>query len=189
MNVQIAAPPHLWTGLFGRGVFFEVAARTTVARALTGVLGLASDYVLERVQTVFRNGCPVDDLDASTVSGGDTLALAAAMPGLVGITMRRNSPVGGFRSDITDKGGQAGEPGLVRLKLFNMVADEAGPGLLARGVLVQGADLDAFLSGCGTGFFSRIDRVESSGRMHDAGWLARTGFSGAGMVELRVLPA
>ncbi|MCP4349944.1 MAG: endonuclease/exonuclease/phosphatase family protein [Desulfobacterales bacterium] len=43
---------------------------------------VASDYVDERISTVFLDGKPVDDVDSAIVKNGSVLALSAAMPGL-----------------------------------------------------------------------------------------------------------
>ena len=47
------------------------------------------------------DGKPVDDIGAALVQDGSTLALSAAMPGLVGATLRRGGAYSSFRSAIT----------------------------------------------------------------------------------------
>jgi hypothetical protein len=85
----------------------------------------------------------VDDLDGAVISPGCLVALSAAMPGLVGAVMRRNSPYASFREAISHPGQagdeQAQEPAscLVRVKLFNAVMREWGPELLSRGILLE----------------------------------------------------
>lgn len=143
----IAAPPGLaaFASLLRAGVEVEVPGPAAVRSLLCAALGLEPLFVEERVATVFVNGQPVDDLDTALVRPGDSVALAAAMPGIAGATMRRNSPVKALRADITHPASPIpaatadAAPGLVTLKLFNFIALEAGPQILARGVLAPTA--------------------------------------------------
>lgn len=125
--------------LLRTGVGVAIPCALSVRSLLCDLLGLDPGFVEQRVATLFLNNSPVDDLDATLVSPGDTLALAAAMPGVAGMTMRRNSPIKTMRADITcaRTAAEAGpDPaGTVTLKLFNFIALEAGPALLAQGVL------------------------------------------------------
>ncbi len=143
-----------FSGLLQRGVFCPIAARCSVGDFLTGQLGIDPDYVRDRIATVFLDGSVVDDLAAATVWPGSTLTLSAAMPGLVGATLRRSGFYAAMRSEISWKleGGAVSEgregdapPGTVRLKLFNTVLREIGPALLRRGVMVDRVEATATL--------------------------------------------
>lgn len=108
----------------------------------------ASQETVGRIQSVFLDGRPVDDIGAALVLDGSTLALSAALPGLVGATLRRGGAYSSFRSGITHReGGGARAPGTgsVTVKLFNLIMDELGPGLLREGVLVRASDLSGLL--------------------------------------------
>ena len=110
--------------------------------------GLSANYLRDRVQTIFLNGRAVDDADRAVVRDGATLALSAAMPGLVGATFRKGGRYAALRSAISYEGRNLRDgagTGLLTLKLFNMVAAEIGPLFLARGVRVAGADLADFM--------------------------------------------
>lgn len=132
---------------------FGVVARPgrPLRETLTQDFGLCPDCVEERIQTVFLDGSPVDDIDQDSAHSGCTLALAAAMPGVAGIAMRRGSPVGVFREGVThhadtaDMSNTAGaeqtEPFALTLKLFNSVAVECLANVLAKGVEVRAARL------------------------------------------------
>ncbi|GAB6126431.1 hypothetical protein [Humidesulfovibrio idahonensis] len=129
---------------------FGVAARPgrPLRETLTQDFGLCPDCVEERIQTVFLDGSPVDDIDQDSARPGCTLALAAAMPGVAGIAMRRGSPVGVFREGVThhaDAAGAAGaeqtRPFALTLKLFNSVAVECLANVLEKGVEVRAARL------------------------------------------------
>ena len=123
-----------------------VAARTgcSVRQFLCDQVGIADAYLDERVQTLFLDARPVDDVDNAIVHDGARLALSAAMPGLLGATMRKGGRYAPFRKGISLVGGQTAvdaTDGVVTLKLFNMVAGEVGRTLLERGVQVPGQDL------------------------------------------------
>ena len=132
-----------FSGLLQRGVFCPIAARCPVGDFLTGQLGIDPAYIRDRIATVFLDGSVVDDLTTAIVRPGSTLTLSAAMPGLVGATLRRGGFYSAMRSEISWKGDDDarqpldGPPGTIRLKLFNSVMREIGPTLLQRGVLVD----------------------------------------------------
>lgn len=128
-----------FTGLLQRGVAVRARSGLSVERFLVGELALDPRYVAERITTVFLDGRVVDRLQDAVVRDGSLLALSAAMPGLVGATLRRSGYYAAMRSAITHAGAPA-EPErgavLVRVKLFNLLIAELGPVLLARGVVV-----------------------------------------------------
>jgi len=130
---------------------FSVVARAgrSLRETLVNDFGLCPDCVEERIQTVFLDGSPVDDIDQDSARPGCTLALAAAMPGVAGIAMRRGSPVGVFREGVThhaDADADNGEePFALTLKLFNSVAVECLAKVLAHGVSVRAARLAELL--------------------------------------------
>ena len=110
---------------------------------------LAPETIAGRISTVFLDGKPVDDLDRAFVENHSTLALSGAMPGLVGAVMRSNSPLRSFRSSIThtsEEGSKQHRQGLVRLKLFNTVMSELGPGFLREGMLLPPLVVKGFLA-------------------------------------------
>jgi hypothetical protein len=114
-------------------------------------IGLAEDYLENRVQTVFLNGHPVDDVNRTTVGEGATVALSAAMPGLVGAVLRKGGVLATLRKNITyrnDASARETCEGRVIVKLFNMTTREVGPLLLARGIWMEGAELREVLDRC-----------------------------------------
>ncbi len=107
----------------------------------------ADPGMIERIQSIMLDGKPVDDLGSSLVRDGSTLALSAAMPGLVGATLRRGGAYSSFRSGITYRETeQACKPGegWVRVKVFNLLMTEIGVRLLRSGVYVSTPDLLGF---------------------------------------------
>ncbi len=150
--------------------FFQLLQRGVTIRAHVGCSINAflskemevSPEILEKIQSVFLDGSPVDDLDSAMIKDGSTLALSAAMPGLVGATMRRGGAYSSFRNTITYRENYAqcvsGE-GSVQVKLFNLLMAELGPGLLRKGVFVNSSDLREFLDGQPADFWRGCKQV------------------------------
>jgi len=145
-------PPEEAPALLQEGFLVESRPGLSARAFMRETLGLEDEYIEGTVSTVFIDSQPVDDIDAATVGPGSLIALSAAMPGLVGAVMRRGSPYASFRAaisygagdDAARPRGAAGAPRasrdgeiLVRVRLFNSVMRERGPGILARGVLVE----------------------------------------------------
>jgi hypothetical protein len=122
---------------------------------------------LDKIQTIFLDGKAVDDLESSVVRDGSILALSAAMPGLVGATLRRGGYYAAMRSPITSTGTRDTpelKEGMVTLKLFNLLLKELGPIFLRRGIWIEKSELQAFLSGLSGDFWMRCKEVRMNGR-------------------------
>lgn len=137
-----AAHLGMFMPLWGAGVSLPVETGHNLRQVLCDQLGLTAEYLDQRIQTIFHNGHPIDDVETSTVCPDDSIALSAAMPGLVGATLRKGGHLAAMRGNISATAGKpvaaADGKGWIRLKLFNLVARELGPGLLSRGVGVSG---------------------------------------------------
>ena len=137
--------------LLQSGFLVSVPDCGSIRSLLIDHLGLSPDFVDGVVQSVFLDGRPVDDLDAGKVHDGCVLALSAAMPGLVGATMRRGGYYSCLRSGISHREGStpaASGWGEITVKLFNLVASEVGPPLLACGIRVRGDVLEIGRASC-----------------------------------------
>lgn len=134
--------PTRFLPLLSEGILLRGPGGATVEAFLAEAVGIPSDYLKARVQTVFLNGRALDDFSTPRVEDGATLALSAAMPGLAGAVLRRGGIYASLRREISHaaqaSGGTPGEI-LVTLKLFNLIARELGPELLRRGILIPGA--------------------------------------------------
>jgi hypothetical protein len=162
--------------LLQRGVGIPDGAGLNVRAFLEETLGIEAAYVEERLQTVFLDGHPVDDLDHAVVGPGAVVALSGAMPGLAGATMRRGGYYARLREGIShEKGGSAAEaaagaeavdeasgPSPVIVKLFNRALADLAEILASRPLLVRveqldgldpaaARDLRARADGCGAG--------------------------------------
>ncbi|MHC1700687.1 MAG: 3'(2'),5'-bisphosphate nucleotidase CysQ [Humidesulfovibrio sp.] len=140
------------TPILREGVTVSLRPGLSLRQSMIQDLGLCPECVEERVQTVFLDGSPVDDIDVDSAAPGCTLALAGALPGVAGIAMRRGSPVGVFREGITHGVAQiqAGKAGQARtvgatLKLFNTVALECLTAVLEQGVELRAGRLAELL--------------------------------------------
>lgn len=111
--------------------------------------GIAPEYLEKRIQTIFLDGKPVDNVDTAIVGDGATLSLSAALPGLVGAVMRRGGYYAPMRDQISYKSDFTSpeiKPGKVFMKLFNLPLRELGPLFLERGILTDGANLKDVLA-------------------------------------------
>ncbi|HBD08871.1 MAG TPA: hypothetical protein DCZ69_11480 [Syntrophobacteraceae bacterium] len=133
---------------------FQVRAQVgvSVRDLLCNQLELPSDYLDSRIQSVFLDSRPVDDMDRAIVEDGSVLALSGALPGLVGATMRRGGYYGCLRDSITYRPASANlvanpksAAGTITIKLFNLVLKDLGPHFLSRGVLLPANAVEGFL--------------------------------------------
>jgi len=177
--------------LFQEGVLLKAQIGATIHAFLCDGLGLDPRYVEERIQTVFLNGKAVDDPASAVVPDHATIALSAAMPGLLGATLRKGSFYAAMRSEISHAGRSSLSPhkGDVVLKLFNLLPGEIGSFLLDRGVWVKGEALRRFLEARLPRLKQGLIRAELDGRELDPEELAHQGWSAGGKVFLRVLAA
>jgi hypothetical protein len=154
-------------------------------------LGIPSDYLKERVQTVFLDGRALDDFSAALVTDGATIALSAAMPGLAGAVLRRGGFYGAMRRSITHDtraAWPADEAVTATVKLFNLVAREIGPGLLQKGVRLQASALADLLSRLGRAGAAKILAARVGSRPVSPEALADA-LGTPGVLDLTVAPA
>ena len=109
-------------------------------------VGLSAEYLEKRIQTFFLDGKAVDDAASAVVKDGSTVALSAAMPGLLGATLRKGSYYARLRDQIsyTEKTADvSSREGKVLVKLFNLLIQEIGPLFLSRGIYMEPRDLQS----------------------------------------------
>lgn len=172
-----------------QGFWIQIEDSGTVQDVLCRQLGVAEDYLRDRVQTVFLNGKAVDDENTAVVNDGDRLALSASMPGLVGATMRKGGFFSGLRANISHRkpaeapGSKSGA--VITIKLFNMIALEIGALFLARGIGIRGRQLTGLRDRLGDRFWQQIRTAEINGRPCELTELKSTDW-GDGMAHLRL---
>jgi len=131
------------TGLVQEGFALYGLEGQSLRDFMREALGMSDAYIEGAVSTVFLDYKPVDDLDGAVIRPGCLVSLSAAMPGLVGAVMRRNSPYASFREAISHGGhteqeeAQKDKRCIVRVKLFNAVMREHGPLLLSQGIMLE----------------------------------------------------
>ncbi len=134
--------------LLQKGVKVTGRVGSTVRSFLCEDLGVSPEYVEKRIQTLFLNGKAIDNPDTALLKEDSTLALSAAMPGLLGATLRKGSYYARMRSEISHEEQSQGislHEGFVLLKLFNLLSAEIGPAVLKRGIWLKGEELNQFL--------------------------------------------
>ena len=138
------------SSLLQRGADCPASTPTTVTEFVTRQLGWEPEYLRDRISTIFLDGKVVDDPDTAVVQDGALLGLSAAMPGLVGATLRRSGYYARMRSEISWGSDSARVPdkwvaGTVRVRLFNLILTEKADAVMARGVLVDSRQLAALV--------------------------------------------
>jgi hypothetical protein len=174
--------------LLQTGINIPIENSISVQAILSEICGLTDTVIKNRIQTLFLNGNPVDDFDTAMVYSGDTLALSAAMPGLVGATMRSAGKLACFRSNISHRDNpnrRNRHTGTVSLKLFNLLLKELGPGFLSRGVLIPADKIHDILNGFSLEDRQACDHVTLNGKAIDLTDLAQMDWQEE-MIELQV---
>jgi len=135
----------VWMPILGGGIGIVAAPGITLKTFLCDQLSIPPDYLEDRIQTILVNSRAIDDVDQIHLNDEDVIALSAAMPGLAGATLRRGSHLSAMRHEISQEHDTAApvvkQGGVVTLKLFNMVAREMGPRIIASGILLKERDL------------------------------------------------
>lgn len=159
--------------LLQQGVTIRCCIGCSIISFLREEIG-ADDAMIEKIQSIILDGKPVDDLESTMIHDGSTLAVSAAMPGLVGATLRRGGAYSSLRSAITyHETGEAsvqGE-GLVTIKIFNLLMAELGPGLLQKGVIINSENFICFAGEQSQEFWQGCRKISLDGEPIDAGEL------------------
>lgn len=156
--------------LLQQGFGVKVETGRSVKSVLCDQLGLDPEYVVNRIQTLFLDGKPVDDMDSALIRDGSTLAISAALPGLAGRVLRRGGRFASMRSTISHREKATSErpkEGLVSFKLFNIVLKEMGPIFLKNGVWIEGKDLEDFIERQPDDFWAGCKKASLDGKEWD----------------------
>ena len=135
----------LYTTVFQGGVLVKARAGIALGAFLHALPGFHHDYIVNEIQTIFLNGTAIDDLETPLEDDGPVLALSAAMPGLAGAILRKNSFHAALRTKVTKRQDHQHRGDItITLKLFNSIARDCGPALLAAGIRLDTAVLRVF---------------------------------------------
>lgn len=165
LNISLTVQPSLLKEFFvllQTGFTIKCVVGTSIEKLFYEQLKFNPQFVEEKISTIFLNGKPVDDISTAIVQEGSVLALSGAMPGLVGATLRRKSPLASFRQSISAE--QASNElkktgGNIQTKLFNVLLKELGPFFLEMGIFIQKAEFTAFVEQRTSDFFDRCRQV------------------------------
>ncbi len=138
-----------FNSLLQQGFVVTAQAGCSIKNFLCKQMGIGEDYLQNRIQTLFLDGMPVDDVKKAYIHNSATLALSGAMPGLVGAVLRSGGSLAAMRHSISYSGGPAPtDKGVarVKIKLFNLILKELGPLFLANGALIPTEKFKDFLS-------------------------------------------
>ncbi|NQV01447.1 MAG: hypothetical protein HQ542_02295 [Bacteroidia bacterium] len=138
-----------FTTLLQSGIYLSTTQGTGIGTLLTTLPGFTEEYASQRVQTIFLNGLPADDLQQQLFGNEAVVALSAAMPGLAGAIFRKGGVHASLRTETANELSETGtknRPIQVRLKLFNMIAVERGVQILDSGCAVMASALGKFLA-------------------------------------------
>lgn len=137
------------------GYWAKVSPGTSIEDYLIKDLMLDADYVERHIQTIFLNHKPVDAISSMVLSENDKLAFSAAMPGLLGATLRKSGTYSAMRKNISYHGpngdrkeasSMTGEKIWIFVKFFNLIVREIGGKLLKKGIWVGGKHFRDFLN-------------------------------------------
>ncbi|MEN8190998.1 MAG: hypothetical protein ABFS19_14220 [Thermodesulfobacteriota bacterium] len=147
LEVDDTAVPQ-FTTLLQSGIFLEAEQGETIGGLLAALPGFSEEYIKTRVQTIFLNGLPADDLDQPIFGSKALLAISTAMPGLAGAIFRKGGKHASLRTTPIEKSPAAVTRGsvVVRLKIFALIAKEKGEEILAHGCRVMAAGLGKSLA-------------------------------------------
>jgi hypothetical protein len=158
MEDQNSIPQHLnyvvkdnqitvFLKLIESGFRLRIKTGLSIRELFCEQLGISDDYFDNRIQTIFLDSKPVDNVDTALVIAGARIAISAMMPGLVGATFRKGGHYASFRGTIShseaDNSSIKGE-GEIVLKFFNVIAKELGPTFLQKGIIIEGERLRDF---------------------------------------------
>jgi hypothetical protein len=177
--------------LLQQGFAVKAQAGCSVKTLLCQQLGLSQEYLEERIQTIFLDGRPVDDVNSAIIEHGSTLALSAAMPGLAGATLRKGGYYAPMRSQISYRQVTTSKPlqeGMIFLKLFNLVLKELGPTFLKQGVWINGKDLSDFFKRQPDNFWAGCHMAQLGGKNLDVAKLLEVKWADTGVfLQVRVV--
>ena len=134
--------------LLENGFIVKEKVGCSVKEFLCNRMFIEQDYLDKRIQTIFLNGKPVDDVNSAIVKDGSAISLSAAMPGLAGATMRKGGVLSSMRSGISYVPAETGSDsyeGKVTIKFFNLISKELGPEFLNRGIIIEGKTFSGFI--------------------------------------------
>lgn len=159
-----------FNSLLRQGFYVLVPGGMSLQQILLQEFDIPQDYLQHRVQTIFLDSNPVDDLEQAYPRDWSVLALSSAMPGLVGATMRKGGYYSALRGSISYQGQAAveGQQDLsLQVKLFNFLAPELAGNFLCRGIFLENSRLLECLQQQASSFWAPPAKLFLQGRQID----------------------
>jgi hypothetical protein len=192
-NVSLTIDTSLipaFSQLLQHGFWLKGDVECSVKSFLCEQFGIEPEYLEKRIQTIFLDGQPVDDVKTAILRDGATLSLSAAMPGLAGAVMRKGGFYARMRDQISYKGETTScsvKPGRVFVKLFNLPLQELGPFFLEHGIWIDGNTLANIITARPQDFRTGCKEVLIDSRQSEADQLLKMDW-GKGDIFLQVKP-
>ncbi len=166
LHIPQASPA--WALIMQSGVELAATVGLPLADFLNSQLELTGEQQ-GRIEALVLDGMPVDDPARALIHDGSRLALAAGLPGIAGLAMKKDSAVKALRGPITHVKTEPASPrpGRVTLALYSLVLPVLGPHFLRKGVLITPAQFARYAR------FSPDDPCEFAGRLQASSDLAR----------------
>lgn len=129
-----------WKLIMQSGVGLLVTVGIPLSDFFTGELALSDDEQ-KNIEAMVLDGMPVDDPAAAVIEDNSRLALAAGLPGIAGLAMKKNSAVRALRGGITHRGLEHANPrpGRVTLALYSLTLPALSENFLRRGIIISRA--------------------------------------------------
>jgi hypothetical protein len=186
-----AAKLAAFSPLLQKGFLIKTISGKSIRAVLCDQMGVSPEYLDNRVNTIFLDNKPVDNVDSAIIKEGAVLALSAAMPGFVGAAFRKGGFYAAMRGSIThveESGSTTSREGFFLLKLYNFVAKELGPLFLESGIWLPRDDVQELFQGRSDSFWSGCRSCTIDDREVDlAYFLGMEWLRQVGLVRLRVL--
>ncbi len=128
-----------WRLIMQSGVILPCMVNSPLSIILQKDLAIPEEK-LRKLDVFLLDGQPVDDLEKTIVPRGSRLALAAGLPGIAGLAMKKNTVLRGLRPGITHQNTKAAgvpESGYIELALYSLALPLLAELFLKRGVVVS----------------------------------------------------
>ncbi|MDR1086621.1 MAG: hypothetical protein LBP22_17630 [Deltaproteobacteria bacterium] len=150
-----------WTLLMQSGVMVDCLVDQSLETLLKEDFSL-TDCDLTGIEALILDGSSVDDIKNTVVRDQSRLALAAGLPGVAGMALKKDSALKGLRNSITCRAEDIPEkskPGRICLALYSLVLGRLGSRFLRNGIYVTPKQLLRYAS------FNLGDLVRVGGRV------------------------
>ncbi len=143
--VHIPKASASWKLIMQSGVGLSATVGLPLSEFFVSELKL-TDMDQKAIEALVLDGMPVDDPSTAVIEDGARLALAAGLPGIAGLSMKKNSAVRALRGGITYRNREETRPrsGRITLALYSLVLPALGAHFLERGILVSPAQFKRY---------------------------------------------